>query len=330
VKEIGFCVVGLGMGRARARMITQTEGARLVSVVDTARDRADSAGEEFGCKVFYTTGEAFQDREVDVVLVMTPSGTHAAVALEALEAGKHVITTKPMEVTVEKCDAMIEAAQKANRVLCVDFQERYRPANQQIKCAVENGLFGKLVLGEARLKWYRTQQYYDEGGWRGTWAMDGGGALANQSIHVIDLLYWIMGRPQQVIGKIYTMTHNIETEDLGMALLEFENGAVGAILGTTTFPANDYWGLEINGSEGGVIAPIGQEYEWKFLPEFAHRRDQLRTLFPQRNVIEDMVSHLHQGTPLVCPGEDGRPSIEILTAIYESARQGGAPVRLST
>jgi len=328
VKEIGFCVVGLGMGRSRSKMVAETEGARLVSVVDIIKEKADDVGKELDCKAFYNTTDAFQDDEVDVVFVMTPSGAHAEVAIEALEAGKHVISTKPMEVTLAKCDSMIAAAKKADRMLCVDFQERYNPENQKIRHAVDSGLFGKLVLGEARLKWFRTQQYYDDGGWRGTWEMDGRGALANQSIHVIDLLYWIMGRPQQVIGKIYTLTHDIETEDLGMAFLEFENGAVGTILGTTTFPENSLWGLEVNGSEGGVVAPIGTEYHWKFLPEVAERREQIQTLFPQSNIAEDVVSHFHNGTPLICPGEDGCRAVEILCAIYESARNGGKPVTL--
>jgi len=327
--DVGFCIVGLGMGAQRAKELVDTRGARLVSVVDMRAERAQEIGERYSCRWFASTREAFKDDEVEAVLVMTPSGLHAEIAVEALEAGKDVIVTKPLEVSLERCDMILDAARKSGRRLGVDFQERYTAENQKIKRAVDEGLLGKLMLGEARLKWFRDQAYYDRGGWRGTWKMDGGGALANQTVHVIDLLCWIMGRPTKVIGRTYQLNHKIETEDMGMAMLEFASAAVGTILGTTTCPGGTYWGLEIHGSEGGVNAPMGSAYDWRFLEAFADRREQLKTLHPHRNVFEDVTSALRHGTPLACSGEEGRITVEVLTAIYESARNGGAAVTLA-
>lgn len=316
------------MGAQRAAQLVQTPGAKLVSVADVNADRAREIGARHNCRWHASTKEAFKDEEVEAVLVMTPTGLHAEIAIEALEAGKHVIVTKPMEVSLERCDMILAAAKKSGTKLGVDFQERYTVENQKIKRAVADSLFGKLLMGEARLKWFRDQAYYDRGGWRGTWRMDGGGALANQTIHMIDLLCWIMGRPTKIIGRTYKLDRKIETEDTGMAMLEFANGAVGTILGTTTCPGGTYWGLEIHGSEGGVNAPMGKPYEWRFLKGLEGRGEQLQTLFPYRNIFEDVISALRHGTPLTCDGQQGRDTVEMLTAIYESARNNGAPVTL--
>lgn len=326
--DIGFAVVGLGMGRGRAQMVHDTTGARLVKVVDLRAELAKEVAEQLHCAWSDNLDEVLDDDDVDVVLVMTPSGLHGQVAIKVLEAGKHAVTTKPMEVTVEKCDAMVAAAAKAGKLLAVDFQERYTDLSQKTKHAVDTGLFGKPILCESRLKWFRTQEYYDAGGWRGTWAMDGGGALANQTIHVIDLLVWFLGEPKQVIGRMGTHTHAIETEDLGMAIIEFHSGAMGSVVGTTTYPQGIYWGVEVHGSEGGVSADLneGGEVSWSFLDGMENRREALQRAVPVRNIVEDVVSAVRDGTPLVCDGEQGRRSVAVLNAIYDSARANGRPV----
>ncbi len=329
MSEIGFALVGLGMGRNRARLVHQTDGARLVSVVDINAERAQEVAGELECGWTTELAEVLADDAVDVVFVMTPSGLHGEIAIAALEAGKHTVTTKPMEVTLEKCDAMIAAQKKSGKHLGVDFNARYTDTNQKIKFAVENGLFGKLILGEARLKWYRAQNYYDRGGWRGTWKLDGGGSLANQTVHQIDLLQWFMGQPRRVIGKMGVFNHQIETEDLGMAIIEFASGAVGGILGTTTFPGSPYAGVEVHGSEGGVLSTNRKEEpHWFFLEEFADRKEQLARVVPHTDIVQDVLSALRDGTPLLCGAEDGRRSVALLSAVYESARNGGAPVEL--
>jgi predicted dehydrogenase len=242
-----------------------------------------------------------------------------------MEAGKHTITTKPMEVTPERCDTMIAAQQKTGKLLGVDFQERYVESNQFVKFAMDEGLLGKAILGEARLKWYRSQSYYDAGGWRGTWRMDGGGALTNQSVHWVDLLQWIMGDVNRLWAKTGTFTHEIETEDFGSAMLEFKSGAMGGILGTTTFPGDPFAGLEIHGSEGGFISTRA-EPEWYFLDGMEDRKQKLERLTPANNAVEDFVSAVRDGTPLLCGAVEGRKSMALLAAVYESGRRDGAPV----
>ena len=327
VTDVGFSVVGLGMGKGRAGQVVQTNGARLVSVVDLNESLAKEVGGKHGCKWTTDLDDALHDGDVDVVFVVTPSGLHGEIAVRALEAGKHAISTKPMEVTPERCDTMIEAQQKTGKLLGIDFQERYLESNQFVKFAMTEGLLGKPVLGEARLKWYRSQPYYDKGGWRGTWKMDGGGSLANQSIHWIDLLQWIMGDANRVWAKTGTFTHQIETEDIGSAMIEFKSGAMGGILGTTTFPGDPFAGLEIHGAEGGFIS-TRTEPEWYFLEGMEDRKQKLERLTPANNIVEDFVSAVRDGTPLLCDGEEGRKSIALLAAVYQSGLQDGAAVTL--
>ncbi len=313
-------MIGLGMGAARSRMIAETKGARLAAVCDLVENKAREVAARHNCEYATDYRRILDRKDVDVVFVLTPSGLHAPIALDALAAGKHVIVTKPMEVTLEKADAMIAAAEKAGRMLAVDFETRYSETSWTIKNAIDDGVFGRLLLGETRLKWYRSQQYYDAGGWRGTWKMDGGGSLANQTIHNIDRLIWFMGDVRTVRGKTGILNHRIETEDIGLAWLEFRNGAWGTILGTTTFPRDAYWGEEIHGELAGILTTREGPPAWFFRDE--KDRSRLRSDRPCRNVVEDVLRHLLEGKPLLVDGREGRRSLELLTAIYESAREG--------
>jgi len=328
MKKVGFSVVGLGMGYGRSMLINDLEGANLASVVDLQEDLAKKVADELGCKWTTKIDDALGDDEVDVMVIITPSGTHGPLVIRCLEAGKHVMVTKPMEVTVEKCEAMLEAQRKSGKLLGTDFQRRYEEPYARAKYALENGLLGKPVLGEARLKWYRGQDYYDRGtGWRGTWKMDGGGALANQSIHEIDVLTWLMGMPKKVIGQISTLTHDIETEDLGMAMLEFESGAVGTVLGTTTGPVRQYEGLEIHGTEGAFRTTSGEEV-WQFTEGNEDRLEKIQRFTPFMNAYENFVATLRDGAEMICSAEAGRDTTKVLCAIYESGHNGHKPVYL--
>ncbi|MDP6700776.1 MAG: Gfo/Idh/MocA family oxidoreductase, partial [Candidatus Latescibacteria bacterium] len=292
-------------------------------VVDLRAELAQEVGGELDCAWTDNLDDALNDDNVDVVLVMTPSGLHGDVAIKVLEAGKHAVTTKPMEVSVEKCDAMIEAASRAGKLLGVDFQERYADIGQKTKHAIDTGLFGKPILCESRLKWFRTQEYYDAGGWRGTWAMDGGGSLANQGSHLIDLLLWFMGTPTRVYGETAIMNHEIETEDIGQAILNFESGAKGGILGTTTFPDSPYFSAEVHGTEGGVLIDAALSGEMRVFGDGLE--EKLQAIHnPLANVVEDVVSALNEGTPLRVDGREGRRTVALLENIYRSSREGKA------
>jgi UDP-N-acetyl-2-amino-2-deoxyglucuronate dehydrogenase len=318
-EAVRFAVIGMGMGRSRSRTVAQTEGAKLQVVCDVREERVRPVAEELGCDWTRSLEEALARDDVDVVDVMLPSGLHGDVAIQAMRAGKHVITTKPMDVSLAKADAMIACAEETGRILAVDFESRYERSWQQIKAAIDGGLFGKMVLGEARLKWWRAQSYYSDSGWRGTWAMDGGGALANQTIHFIDLLQWLMGDVEEVLAGYYgAHTHAIETEDMGMGMLRFKSGAVGAVLGTTTFPKSPYAGVEVHGEQGGAIFLQG-EPTWHFLDE---SRPPPEVTPRVRNVIEDVVSAVRDGTPVAVDGREGRKSLALLDGIYTAAREG--------
>lgn len=316
MEPIRFGVIGLGMGMSRARTIFETEGAELVAVSALEPDRRQRAVEQFGCEEHADYLELLDRDDIDVAMIMSYSGLHADMGIEAAKRGKHVITTKPMDITVAKCDALIEACEKAGVKLLVDFGERYREVNRKIKKAMDLGVLGKPILGEVRLKWWRAESYYE--GWHGTWALDGGGSAMNQGVHQIDLLQWFLGRPTAVYGRFGVYAHrNVETEDLAAAFVDFENGALGVILTTTTMPKGDTTTVEIHGDRGAILAGRGPA-EW-VLPDDAPALD-----VPPgpRNVIEDALAVLNEGAEPACDGHEGRKSVELVCALYESGRRG--------
>jgi len=318
----GFAVVGLGMGRNRAKQVLETVGAELRLVVDLNEDLAREVGGEMGCDFCTDLGEALGRADVDVIVVMTPSGLHAKISVEAIQAGKHVITTKPMDVSTKACDELINAADAAGVLVGVDYQSRYVDNNYRVAEGLKLGMLGKPILGEVRFKWFRSQDYFEHGnGWRGTWAMDGGGSLANQGSHLIDLLLWFMGVPTTVYGETAIMNHDIETEDVGQAIVNFSSGAKGGILGTTTFPASPYFSAEVHGSEGGVLLDAVLSGEMRVFGEGLE--EKLQSIEnPIANVVEDMVSALQNGTQLRVDGREGRRTVTLLENIYRSAREG--------
>ena len=318
----GFAVVGLGMGRNRARQVMETEGAELCAVVDLNEALAREVGAEMGCEWCTDLDDVLGRSDVDVVFVMTPSGLHTKIGIRAITAGKHVVTTKPMDVSTASCDEMIRAAEAAGVQIGVDYQSRYVDSNVRVATALAQGMLGKPILGEVRFKWFRSQDYFEHGdGWRGTWAMDGGGSLANQGSHLIDLLLWFMGAPMRVYGETAIMNHDIETEDIGQAILNFESGAKGGILGTTTFPDSPYFSAEVHGTEGGVLIDAALSGEMRVFGDGLEEKLQAIDN-PLSNVVEDVVSALNEGTSLRVDGREGRRTVALLENIYRSAREG--------
>jgi predicted dehydrogenase len=319
---VRFAVVGLGMGRNRAQLITETAGAELACVVDLNEELARKTGQDLGCDWVTDLDDALGRSDVDVVMVMTPSGLHVDLGVRCAQAGKHVITTKPMDVTTQACDRLIAAAEAAGVVLGVDYQSRYVDTNVRVATALRDGLLGKPLLGEVRFKWFRSDDYFAHGGgWRGTWKMDGGGSLVNQGSHLIDLLLWFMGDPERVYGEAAVLNHDIETEDVGMAILRYPNGARGAIVGTTTFPSNAYFSAEVHGTEGGVLIDAALTGEARYFGDGIE--EKLATIDnPLKNVVEDVVSCLEKGTSLRVDGREGRRTVALLEAIYQSSREG--------
>jgi UDP-N-acetyl-2-amino-2-deoxyglucuronate dehydrogenase len=317
--DIGFAVVGLGMGANRAREVVATPGARLVAVCDIDEARLDRVVAEHGCEGTPDYGDLLGRQDIDAIYVMTPSGLHAKVAIDAARAGKHVITTKPIETTLERADAMIAACEQAGVKLLVDFGNRYNAETNRIKAALDRGLFGRVILAEARLKWYRSQAYYSESwqAWHGTWELDGGGSLINQTVHYVDLLCWFMGPPETVRGRIGVYNHDIESEDMSLAMLHYPNGAEGVIVSTTTFPQNLPAGIEIHGIRGGVVYRKGEIAFWK-----TDGDAQVEAPVCPACAADDMVRALRDDQPLWCGGYEGRKSLSLIRAVYESALNG--------
>jgi UDP-N-acetyl-2-amino-2-deoxyglucuronate dehydrogenase len=327
--EIRFGIVGLGMGANRADIAAKTAGAKLACVCDIVEENAKRVAEKHGCAYETNYEKMLQRDDIDAVGVMSPSGLHAEFAIMAAKAGKHVFTTKPMDILVEKCDELIETAKKAGVILAVDFGERYLPANKRVLKAIQSGLMGKMFLADLRMKWYRAQGYYDGGspaGWRSKRRYEGGSA-ANQGVHFIDLIQWFMGPVKTVTGKSATLVHNIETEDLSVAILEFESGAYG-VLQTTTCNTPDLGSaMEFSGSNGTLSWKDSKVVLYKLADNPNATLDEIEVEPGPGSIIEDIVSAITKGTPVAVDGHEGKKSVVIFNAIYESSRTG-KPVKL--
>lgn len=327
-EEIRFGIVGLGMGKNRAKIASQTPGAKLTCVCDIVEENAKRTAEEFGCD-WETDYEKMLERDdIDVVGVMTPSGLHAEFAIMAAKSGKHVFTTKPMDILVKKCDELIETVKKAGVILAVDFGERYLESNKKVRNVIQTGIMGKMFLADLRMKWYRAQSYYDGGsppGWRSKRRYEGGSA-ANQGVHFIDLIQWFMGPVKTVIGKSATLAHNIETEDISLAILEFDSGAFG-VLQTMTCNTPDLGSaMEFSGSNGTLSWKDSKVVLYKLADNPNASLDDIKVEPGPSNIIEDMVSAITKGTPVAVDGNEGRKSVAIFNAIYESS-ETGMPVK---
>ncbi len=303
--------------------------------------KAEKLAAEYGARAYTDLAAMLALDEVQVVTICSPSGAHMEPCVAAAQAGKHVIVEKPLDVTLERCDAMIAACQEAGVKLATIFPSRFHQSSQLMKQAVEAGRFGQLALGDAYVKWFRTQQYYDSGAWRGTWDLDGGGALMNQAIHSVDLLLWLMGPVVEVMGHTATLAHErIEVEDVATASLRFANGALGVIEATTAGFPGSLKKIELTGSQGTAILEEEDIIKWEFAESLASD-DQLRKTMAGRNktgggaadpaaighhahtaLFQDFLDAIRDDRPPAIDGWQGRLSVELILAIYQSARSG--------
>lgn len=359
--KIRFGVIGCGsIGPTHAGAIQQIEDAELVAVADVVAEKAEAMAKKFGVAKVYDRHDALlADPEIDAVCICTPSGMHADGAIAALRAGKHVIVEKPMEVTLEACDRMIAAEDESGKKLAIISQHRFDAATVLVKEAIDSGKLGRIVLADASVKWWRTQQYYDSGDWRGTWQWDGGGALMNQGVHTVDLLQWLAGGVSSLYAQTRTAAHErIEVEDVAVAALTFASGAVGTITATTAafdgFPVR----IDIYGTEGSAILEgdrlktlklkTGEEYQSEEAAAHALSvarggtasvKDQAATRLAtptgsaaadpgavwgdaHRAQIEDFLHAVRtNGKPLI-DGRAGKKPLEIILGVYRSSRTG--------
>lgn len=329
-EPVRFVVVGLGMGLARARQLHREAGTKVIGVVDIDAEKAESAAKELGCE-WTTSLEPWLERDYcEAVFVMTPTGLHADLAVAALEAGKHVITTKPMEASLSACDRMIAAADKAGRLLAVDFEQRLNHTTQRIRQRFASGHLGVLLGGTLVLKIRRTMDYFKvNGGWRGTRRLDGGGVMSNQAIHHIDQLIYALGLPNRVSLRTWTQDHEIESEDLGTGLWEYEDGSVIQLYATTSYPVDTwYLNLELHGTAGAVSYNFGGPASTPI--ERWHIDGRWEDAPPQpdmpiwTNTAQNLAAAIRTGAELICDGRDGRRSRLVLDRMYASAAADGA------
>lgn len=344
----GFGIVGCGMiSQFHAKAIADIKGAKLVACCDTRAESADKFAAANGCKSYHSLDDMLADKAVDIVTIATPSGLHMAPAVAAAKAGKHVIVEKPLEVTLKKCDRIIRECEKNGVQLGTVFPSRFHDSSVKLKRAIEGGRFGRLTIGDAYVKWFRTQQYYDSGPWRGTWALDGGGALMNQAIHSVDLLTWLMGPVKEVCAQTALLIHErIEVEDAVVATLRFANGALGVIEATTAAYPGYLKRIEIHGSEGSAVLEEEDLKTWDFAKPTKEDKSILADMKKSKSSgggasdpaaighhghtiqFTDMLEAIRKKRAPAIDGHEGRRSVEVIQAIYKSAESGGKVVKL--
>ena len=328
-EPVGFVVVGLGMGHSRAKLIAETAGTRLIGVADSNEERAKKTSSELNVPYKLDFRAWLDNRDVDAVYVLTETGNHATVATAALEAGKHVLITKPMEASLDACDRMITLAEQKELLLGIDFEMRLLPETLALKAAVENRKLGRLLGGQVSLRIQRTAEYFKaNGGWRGTRRLDGGGVLSNQAIHHIDQIAYAVGTPHRVRCEIRTQTHNIETEDIGCALWEYADGALISVFATTSFPQETWHPtIALHGTKGAALLSSGGPHDSKVEQWLAEGKwsdrppAQVSPIW--MNAADNFAAALRTGATLVCSGRDGRATQAILDAMYRSAFKNG-------
>lgn len=315
----------------------QIQWARLTAVCDLDLSKARRLGERYSIPYFDNVAEMMLCHQIDVVSVLTESGNHASDVCEVAAAGKHVIVEKPMALSLEDADKMIAACEEANVELFVVKQNRHNLPVMKLKQAVEENRLGELILGTVRVRWCRKQEYYDQASWRGTWQMDGG-VIANQASHHIDLLQWIMGDVESVFARSSQAIADIEAEDTMIVSLKFKNGALGIIEATTASRPKDLEGsISILGNKGSVVIggfSVNRMEQWQF--EQQNQKDELILSeytenppdvygFGHRKYYESVVQYLlkknNHGVASVVSGYEGRKSLKLISAIYESIEE---------
>jgi Predicted dehydrogenases and related proteins len=345
-KKFRFGIIGCGViAPTHASAIASLADAELVAVADIVPEKAQALADQYQATAYVDAQEMLDHEQLDVVEICTPSGMHGAHAILAMRAGCNVIVEKPMEITHERMLAMQMVQRETGVKLAMISQHRFDEASVQVKELLNEKAFGRLVLGNALVPWWRSQGYYDSGAWRGTWALDGGGALMNQSIHSIDVLQWLMGRVKTITAYTDTLAHTMETEDVAVAVLRFANGALGTISATTGAYPGSAVRIDVYGDQGSAVIEsdklgylhlaraeetsagaygggdnqIGQIE----LAQQATASDPAALSYHAHALeIADMIAAIHEDRAPLVGAEEGRHPVDIILGIYESARTG--------
>ena len=334
-RVLNWAIIGCGViSKSHCDALAVCENTKLYAVCDIIEEKAKAKAEEYHAEKIYTDyHEMLKDPAIDVVSICTPSGMHGEMCKAVADAGKAILCEKPMEITKEKMDDLVEYIEKKGVKMGCVFQRRCDNKFLEVKKAVDSGRFGKVILADAYLKYYRSQEYYNSAGWRATWELDGGGSLMNQGVHGIDLLTWIAGDVESVFARCETQVRNIEVEDTAIASLKFKNGAIGNIEGTTSvYPAQDTR-LEIHCEKGSIIVSDKGILQWKIEgsdevapeivdPEFKMKDDP--TKLPTKSHIVPITymanAVINDTDPAVTP-RNARKAVDLILAIYQSSKE---------
>ena len=341
MNKVKFGIIGTGaIAEKHAESLAMVKNAELIIVYDKILERAQRFAAKHHCRVAGTFDELLAS-DVDAVTIATPSGLHAEVAIPAAQAGKHILCEKPLEITVSKTNNLVRVCESCNIRLSAVFQSRFGKAVQIIKKAIDDGRFGMPVLASATIRWYRTPEYYENAGWRGTWDLDGGGALMNQGIHTVDLLLYFNGDVSEVNGRTARLLHKkIEVEDTAVAMLKFKNNSLGMIEASTACAPGFPRRIELSGTRGSVVLEDDRITRWQFLDE-KPEDDAIRcdsfvgeglhggsgdpnaiSSEGHRRQLQELTDAILSGSRLTTPGSEGKRAVELICAIYESARTG--------
>lgn len=346
-RPLGFAIMGCGViSETHARAVKAVEGVELIAASSRREERAVEFAKKYNCDYYTDYHEMLKREDIDIVIICTPSGVHAQHGIDVARARKHVMVEKPIEITIEASDELIRVCKEEGVKLTCVSQSRFAEDIVKLKNAIDQGLMGQLNFGEAHTKFFRSQKYYDSASGRGTWAMDGGGALMIQGLHYVDLLHYMMGHVDEVFAYCATREHDIEVEDIAAVTLKFKNGALGLIeANTAAFPGFQH-NLGIYGRDGAVTIEGNIIKEWKlrhpgmkfhdlFGYEIKDENDNGNKNIPKKksyslgeidfvNQIKDFVDVVNNDTEPIVTGESAKHSLAIILAIYESARTGKA------
>jgi predicted dehydrogenase len=339
-RPLGVALVGAGnIAAAHIDAVRANRDARLVGIVAIQGDAARRLADTHGIRHYPDVDALAADRDVDLVAICTPSGAHLEPAVQLMRAGKHVIVEKPLEVTSSRARRMVATAEAAGVMLAPIFNSRFGDANSFVKQAVAAGRLGKMIQGDAYVKWWRSQAYYDSAAWRGTWQLDGGGALMNQAIHHLDLLLWIMGPVREVFAYAATLAHpGLAVEDTLVALLRYESGALGHISAATSLWPGRAKLLQLHGEQGAAVIEDDVLTEWHSRHDDEAERAAVLARYGgqatggaaeptaisfenHRRQYRDVIAALRDGRPPAIGGQDAIRAIAVIEAIYRSARE---------
>jgi UDP-N-acetyl-2-amino-2-deoxyglucuronate dehydrogenase len=332
---IGIAVIGCGgIGHTHARAARDLSGARLVGVSSRDADKARRVAEAEGCRHTSDAAALIADPEVALVTIATSSGSHAALALQALAAGKHVVIEKPLAMTAADGRRVIATAAERGLTLSVIFQRRFEPGFQAVAAAVASGALGRVRLIEASCPYFRPQSYYDSAAWRGTIA-DDGGALMNQGIHLVDLLLWVGGPARRVVAQVATQAHRMEAEDLALAVVSLDSGALATLLASTNLTPGFPHALNVYGEHGAIRTEGGAVTHWSVPGSDAPAAvvnsagaaspgGAFWSLAQHRAQLADVVAAIREGRAPAITGQDGLRAVALVEAVYEAARTGQA------